>query len=75
MEITTTDKTIRIKNGKEISTHPVNSISYAVNDDMDSVTFFRNNEAIGTSPLGEITVDEEMLTKENADNILNKLFL
>jgi len=74
MEINTTNKTIQMRYGNEIFTHPINSIAYAMNENMDSVTFFRNNEQITTCPLSQITVDGTSLAVENVDDILCKLF-
>ncbi|HCO68232.1 MAG TPA: hypothetical protein DIT04_10825 [Dysgonomonas sp.] len=75
MQITTSDKTIQIRYGNHIFTHPVNSIAYAVGENKDSITLFRNNEPIATSPLKGITVDGVSLTKDNVENLLGKLFV
>jgi len=74
MQITTTDTTVQIKYGKDTFTHPVNTIVYIVNDQLDSVTFTRNNERIATCPLTQISVNGDQLTADNFDDLLGNLF-
>ncbi|MDU1904656.1 MAG: hypothetical protein E6772_07725 [Dysgonomonas sp.] len=74
MQITTTDLYARIKYGKDSFTHPLNTISYVINDSYDGVTLFRNNEAIGTGPFGEVSVNGETLNAANAESLLSQLF-
>lgn len=74
MQITTTDKTIQIRYENQIFTHPLNTIAYAMNENKDSITFFRNREKLVSSPLNGVTVDGTPLTTQNVDNLLTKLF-
>lgn len=74
MQITTTNKAIQIRYGKDIFMYPFNSVSYAVNERMDSITFFGNNNLVGTSPIGDVSVDGESLTADNVDEVLGKLY-
>lgn len=75
MIITTTDNYVKIKYGKDTFTHAINTISYAVNEESEGVTLFRNNEPIGTSPISKTTVNDEALTRDNIDTLLGDLFV
>ncbi len=74
MKITTTDRYIKIYYGGAIFTHPIDSVSYTVNKDSTGITLFRNNEAIGTSPIENIEINNESLNHENLDSLLSQLF-
>ncbi|MDU1904651.1 MAG: hypothetical protein E6772_07700 [Dysgonomonas sp.] len=74
MQITTDEKSAKITYGKETFTHPLNTISYAIHEDSEGVTLFRNNEPIGTSPISKVNVNNEVLTKDNLESLLSNLF-
>jgi len=74
MIITTTDKYAKIQYGKESYTHALNTISYAVDENLTGLTLFRNNELLGTSPLGKVSVNGTQLTADNIDELLSPLF-
>lgn len=75
MQIITTNKNAKIKQGRDTFTHPLNTISYAINEETEGVTLFRNNEPIGTSPISKTTVNNEALTRDNIDSLLGSLFV
>lgn len=74
MKITTGIKNAKIEYGKETFTFPLNTISYAVDDQFTGLTLFRNNERIGTAPLDQAVVDGQSLTPANVHNLLLPLF-
>ncbi|GEM_PF-4479536 len=74
MIITTTDNYVKIEYGKDYVTHPINTISYTLNDESEGITLFRNNEPIGTCPIDKVSVDGTDLTRDNADDLLKNLF-
>lgn len=74
MQIITDNKSAKIKYGDDTFTHPLNTISYTINDNSEGVTLFRNNEPIGTCAIDKVIVNGENLTLQNADNLLSSLF-
>lgn len=74
MKITVSEKNAKIEYGEEIFTYPLNTVSYAVDELYTSLTLFRNNERIGTSPFSEVTVGGLGLTAQNVDELLLPLF-
>ncbi len=74
MQITTTDLTAKIEYGNDTFTHPLNTVSYVINKEFDGITLFRSNEAIGSSPFDQTTVNGQTLTAQNADALLASLF-
>jgi len=75
MKIQITQTYARITYSNETFTYPLNTLSYAINEELDSITFFRNNEQIGTNPMGMVEVDGEQLTPENVNELLAPLFV
>jgi len=74
MQITTTNLYAKVQYGKDSFTHPLNTVSYVINDGYDGVTLFRNNEVVGTGLFEEVTVNGITLDAGNADLLLSKLF-
>lgn len=74
MQITTTDNYVKIKYGDDTFTHPLNTVSYAINDNSEGVTLFRNNEPIGTCAFGNISIDGQTPSRENIDTLLDGIF-
>jgi len=74
MIISISEKNAKIKYGENTFIYPLNSISYAIDEQYTGLTLFRNNERIGTSPIDEVTVDGVGLTSQNIDELLLPLF-
>lgn len=74
MIISTSDKNIKIKYGRETFTYPLNTISYAVDNSYTSLTLFRNNERIGTSPLDAVRINGQAVAAASLDGMLSGLF-
>jgi len=74
MQISISNKYAKIKYGKETFIHPLNTISYIINDESDAVTFFRNNESIGSCDINKLVVNGEQVNSENMEKLLSALF-
>jgi len=74
MIIDITDKYAKIKYGNQTFTYPLNTLSYTVNEESQVVTFFRNNEPIGTSSFQSVKVNGQLVTQGNVHEILSALY-